>query len=265
MQCTFSGTRGETIVAYLYDDITPLERAAFESHLDTCPPCRDELAELRGVRAEMRGWSPPTFSRQSSLVGQQPLDDSRQAAVVSHQPRGFWREMPAWAQAAAALLVVGVSAGAANINVHHDATGFTVRTGWMPAPPAPAPVTAQVDQAPWRADVAKLESDIASARASNARIAEAVAATPARSSARDEEVLQKVKALLTDSEKKQENELALRIAQVVRDRQNERVSDMISIERRLTPLQASTTNTGFEVQRLRDTQNQLLRVSQTVR
>lgn len=254
MQCTYSGNRGETIVGYLYDDITPLERAAFESHLSTCEPCRDELSALRGVRLEMRDWQPPVFH--SAL-------DAQAAALPP--PRSFWAGMPVWAQTAAALLVIGVAAGAANINVHHDATGFTVRTGWMAAPP-PAAASAPAEAAPSRADLAKLESEIEAARASGPQVVQAAAVSPARTTANDEELLRKVKALLADSEKKEENELALRIAQVVRDRQAERIADMGNIDRMLRIMQASTTTTGFEVQQLRQNQNTLLqRVSQTVR
>jgi hypothetical protein len=255
MQCTYSGNRDETIVSYLYGDITPLDKAAFESHLRGCGACQAELDELRGVRAEMRDWSPPVFH--STLGSQQ----------TPRQSPSFWREMPAWAQTAAALLVVGVAAGAANINVHHDAGGFTVRTGWMQAPaPAPAAV-AQADPAPWRADLAKLESQIQSSQAAaGPRVVDAVASVAPRPAASDEELLRKVKALLADSEKREETELALRIAQVVHDRQAERVADLTNIERRLGMVQTSTTNTGFVVQRLQENQNTLLRrVSETVR
>ena len=255
MECTYSGNRGETIVAYLYDDITPLERAAFESHLDACAACRDELAGLGEVRTQMAHWAPPTFSHQSPVA-------SPQSAVEDGQSRGFWTGMPVWMQTAAALLVVGVAAGAANINVHHDATGFTVRTGWM----QPASAQAAVDAEPWRAELAKLESEIQSSRAAGQQAVQTVATVaPARLSASDDEVVRKMKSLVADSEKKQENELALRIAQASRERQAERYQDLSNIQRLLGVVQTTATNTGFEVRRLQENQNTLLHaVSQTV-
>ena len=38
--------------------------------------------------------------------------------------------MPAWAQVAAALFVLGVSATIANLDVRYDRSGLTIRTGW---------------------------------------------------------------------------------------------------------------------------------------
>ena len=41
--------------------------------------------------------------------------------------------MPAWAQAAAAVLIVGVAAGIANLDIRYDANGLSIRTGWSTA------------------------------------------------------------------------------------------------------------------------------------
>ena len=257
MHCTYSGNRGEAIVAYLYDDITPFERAAFASHLGGCEVCRAELSDLRGVRTEMRDWAPPTFERRPAVLSPQPAAGTRQARS------GFWAEMPVWMHTAAALLVVGVAAGAANVSVHHDATGFTVRTGWMQ--PAPAAQSA-VDSQPWRAELAKLETEIQFSRTAAAQAVQTAAAVaPPRASASDDELLRKVKALLTESEKRQENELALRVAQVAREHQADRLADMTKIQNYLGAMSQTTTNTGFEVRRLQQNQDTLLHaVSQTV-
>ena len=50
-RCSYRGDREQTLMAYLYDDITPIERSTFESHLAGCARCSEELDELRGVRA----------------------------------------------------------------------------------------------------------------------------------------------------------------------------------------------------------------------
>src|SRR5579864_8295627 len=133
MICTFVGNRDETLIAYLYRDIGPADRIAFESHLTTCATCRRELEALGGVRAELARWAPPEpmfagASHQprtmSGSIGPQP--------PVSQGPHGpWWRGIPAWAQVAAALLVLSVSAGIANLDVRYDqGGGLTVRTGW---------------------------------------------------------------------------------------------------------------------------------------
>jgi len=51
--CTFAGDREQTLIAYLYDDIDPAERAAFAAHLPACARCRRDLAALGGVRRRL--------------------------------------------------------------------------------------------------------------------------------------------------------------------------------------------------------------------
>ena len=48
--CGYTADRDETLVAYLYGDIEPAQRAAFDAHIATCERCRHELAELQQVR-----------------------------------------------------------------------------------------------------------------------------------------------------------------------------------------------------------------------
>ena len=59
MMCGFDGDHDEILVAYVYDEIGAAERAAFDAHLTACAPCRVEVAELRGVRAQLGRWAPP--------------------------------------------------------------------------------------------------------------------------------------------------------------------------------------------------------------
>ena len=61
-------------------------------------------------------------------------------------------------QVAAALLVLGISLRAANLQVRIDPDGFTVRTGVIS--PAPAPSPAAGTDAPWRAELVALEQTI---------------------------------------------------------------------------------------------------------
>jgi hypothetical protein len=291
--CAYPGNRDEMIVACLYDDTASSERMVFEAHVAACEVCRLELASLRGVRRQLADWGPPSISHQSAVIGHQSSVISHQASVVSrqssvigHQPArisdqpaddqsaagdqvvggspSWWRDVPVWAQAVAAVLVLGVAAGAANLNIHHDASGFTVRTGWMqPAQPAAAPADAQ---APWHADLARLESDMRDElRRSNAHTEPAAMATPAVAtaarSASDDELLRRMKAYVEESEKRQETELALRIAQLARDTHAERVADIANFSRALGMVQ---NNTRYEVASQREMLSSLAtKVSQT--
>ena len=42
--CTYSG-RDDLLIAYLYDDIEPGDRATFSAHLQACGRCTRELAK----------------------------------------------------------------------------------------------------------------------------------------------------------------------------------------------------------------------------
>src|SRR5205807_9486014 len=107
--CNYPGDRDEALVTHLYDDgeADAMGRALFATHLARCAQCSEDLAALRGVRVQLARWAPPepkTMSgRQSAVAGPQP---------ATRDPH-WWREIPAWAQVAAALLFLGVSAGIA--------------------------------------------------------------------------------------------------------------------------------------------------------
>ena len=250
--CSYSGDREEALVASLYDDGDRALRAAFEAHLTACGRCRDELDALRGVRVQLGRWAPPepsfaAFARHSAR----------------HTPPSWWQGIPAWAQVAAAVLLVGVSAGIANLDVRYDANGLSVRTGWSKQPPAPAAGVARGDgaSAPWRADLTTLERQLKTefrAAQVSATVAP-VAAAPRAASAADAEVLRRVRALLDESEKRQQRELALRVAEVVRDVNAQRQADLVKIDRSLGVVQ---NNLGVEVMKQRQSLNLLYRASQ---
>ena len=252
--CTFAGDREETIIAYLYDDIGAADRAAFDAHLPQCARCRRDLAALGGVRRRLASWEPPQVARLKS----RGADGTLQPSALSP----WYRQLPAWAQAAAALLFLGVSAAVANLDIRYDANGLGVRTGWMksayasstPAQPfkaAPATPAATRDTAT-HDELTALE-----ARLRNEMHTLASAQT-ARSSA-DAETLRRVRALVDESEKREQRELALRVAQVLRDVNAQRQADLSKIDRNLGVIQ---NNTGVEILKQREMVNYLMRVSQ---
>src|SRR5207302_10922478 len=97
-------------------------------------------------------WNPPEPN----------LTINPQSAIRNPQ---WWRQLPMWAQVAAALLVLGVSAGAANLHVRYDSSGLIVTTGWMTPPAQPtAAVTTEpagrLQNAATRDDLAALERQL---------------------------------------------------------------------------------------------------------
>ncbi|HEX4568148.1 MAG TPA: hypothetical protein VH138_16045, partial [Vicinamibacterales bacterium] len=238
-------------VAFLYDDPDGrgAERTRFELHLPACARCQADIAELRGVRAQLARWSPPepTF-----ISGKSPSNS--QSAFRNQQL--WWRRVPVWAQAAAALVLLGVSAGLANLDVHYDQRGLSIRTGWS-RPSAAATGLSPATVAPWKTDLTALESQLKSEiRAAQAPTAAATA--PAVRSvtalASDADVIRRVRALVEESEKRQQRELALRIAELLRDVNTQRQADLVKIDRTLGVVQ---NNVGIEVMKNRQQINQM--------
>ncbi len=245
IQCTYPD-RDAVLVAYLYDDIDPAERVAFDTHVMTCLRCRSELADLRGVRETLGRWAPPEPVRAFTSRDRRAPDPARRAA--------WWRDIPVWAQVAAAMLVLGVSAAVANLDVRYDRSGLTVTTGWSRRAQPPA---AQTAAAPWRGDLAALRGELESEL--RQAVPPAAAAATAATTTNDAQVARRVRALLDESERRQQNELALRLAQAERDWSAQRQADLRTINQNLGYIQ---TNTYGELLKQREGMNYLLRVSQ---
>ena len=254
--CAFGGDRASTLIAYLYDDIEPAERAALETHLVTCAACRGELDELAGVRRQLARWAPPD-SRQSAVVSHQSAVGSHQSGLVGSQRgmfgsprlvgapeaggarRSWWRDIPAWAQVAAAMLVLGASAGIANLDIRYDRDGLSVRTGW--SKPAPtAPVGSDAAPAPWRPELAALERQLRSDLQPPQPIAAAPAAPAGQAARTDADLMRRLKSLVDESERRQQSELALRVAEVLRDVNAQRTADLRRIDQNLGAVQDKT-------------------------
>jgi putative zinc finger protein len=253
--CTYPGKRDEVIVAYLYGEMDVDERAAFDRHLVACAPCRAELADLRGVRSELARWAPPEPATHIPFNAAIPRPAAGIAKTV--------RSIPVWAQAMAATLILGVAAGAANLEVSYSAaSGLSIRTGWrhpadlnasQPAAVASAAVQTATSAAPWSKDLAALERDLRGAIDARPAVP-----TPVSSTTGDEATLRRVRQMVQDSERRQESELALRMAEAVRELQAQRQADLVKIDRTLGLMQ---NRTGIEVMR---TQRQVNTLAQQV-
>jgi anti-sigma factor RsiW len=281
--CGYPGDREAMLMSYLYDDIPPAERQAFEQHLATCARCRTELNGLDDVRGKLAQWSPPepnfnltrrqaTIVVPESITGSGPgvpgflgVIGSAGSTSTEEIRRGWWREMPAWAQVAAALLVLGVSAGIANLDVRYDNNGLSVRTGWSKTPAGLVAVDSAgkatpVAPAEWRSELAALERQLRNEFRATQVSTSAGGTQTVRSSPPDADVMRRVKSLVDESERRQQNELALRMGEVIRDLNLQRQADLRKIDQNLGMFQ---DRTGVEVLRNRQKLDYILqRVSQ---
>lgn len=258
MSETFRCDDKEMLVAYLYGEIEASGRREVERHLRTCVACAEEIRGLQAVRHDLESWQPPEAELGFTIV------QSRSAAVLRPSRWSALTSVPVWAQAAAAVLVFAAGVAIANVHVKYDNAGLSVSTGWMspPAPvqPAQAPSVVGVDSsAPvsamplvadtrsetWRAELAMLEAtlrnELAQIRRGNAadvRQTQPVEASDAAA------LLRRVEAMLDArfeaSEKRQQQELARRIAQVNLDVDMRRNADLIRISQDFARLQGRT-------------------------
>jgi hypothetical protein len=304
--CGYDGRRDEVIVEYLYGEMAAPERTAFTRHLTRCHTCQREIDALGDLRIELASWSPPDSIDPSGAIGdlvvQEALDKAAPArAAASQRPfrlvesltspapapavglagaadlplpgllatprqRSAWLDIPAWAQFAAAMLFLGLSAGIANLQITYNGDGLRVRTGWLRDVAGSASGTAVAGQATGAIAAPAVTQNDLTALAQQLRgewqAAPVAAATPTAGLSKDEEdaIVRRVRALVRDSEQRQQRELALRVAEVAQDSQVQRQSDLVRIDRTLGLLQSTT---GTAVRRQEQLLNSLaVKVSQ---
>ena len=197
MSMKFTCDDKPTLIAYLYGEVDQETRQAVDAHLASCAACEQEVTALGDARSDLGLWIPPEVELDFKIVKKSELP----AATVL-RPVQWWRTVPAWAQAAAAILVLAAGAAIANVRVASGPDGFSVTTGWMP-PAAPAlsePFDgAAVEQRVERALVAleqQLRNEIRSTRDQDARVAASVPV--------DEATIRRVRQLIAESEQRHE-------------------------------------------------------------
>lgn len=248
----------EALVAFLYGEVDQQENERLAEHIRACAECGSEMEALEEARGSLTTWEAPELSRGFELV-------PRPAAPTSAGPS--WRASLGYA--AAAALVLGVSAGIANLDVRYGSEGWAVRTGWSrdeaagtsvrpearsvsPASMSSAvvsPVSSGAEDA-WRTELAALESRLRSElggggsslpHASPAPVPASVVDGRAASAAVPIEWLQRVQRLVDESEVRQQQNLALRIAEVSRDFELHRRADLVEVQQGLGQLGIDAT------------------------
>jgi hypothetical protein len=244
----------ELLVGYLYDDVEPVERRTMETHLLACGECRAELKGLRNTRTDLGAWAPSVPELQFQITGRPP----------STPERRYWSIAPAWGLAAAAVLVLSVASAIANVEVKIGADGFTVRTGAARMAVTTAGV---VDRSSPVAAEAALRRDLVSlSQRLNTLEAAEPPLRPTLAPVKNQpvsppagEVLRVVRQMIADSEGRQEQELARRISQVLRDVEGTRRIDLDRTQRALAEVQGVVDTTMI---RQRETENHIYRVAQ---
>jgi anti-sigma factor RsiW len=250
MRQTFQCGDNPALVGYLYDECEPDERAAIAAHVAICAACTAELAALDSTRVQLKAWTPPEADLGFTIV--------RAGASTSPESRGlrsgafawssqFVRPLPAWAQVAAASLIFGAG------------LWLGIVRGTQPGTATPSAAVASVTPAAASASQLtdlerRLRAEIAQLRTSPSPT---TASVPQNAS--NAQLLAQVRQMIAESEQRQQNQLALRTTQVMRDFDTQRRADLTQIQNNLGQIEGLT---GAEVKEQRQMLNYLMRVSQ---
>lgn len=243
MTDTFECGDAGALVAYVYGECEPDMRAVIAGHLTRCARCTDEIAGLGLARRGLEAWIPPM----AELGFQIPLP-------VQEPRLPWWRApLPAWAQAAAAVVIFGAGLS----------LGFSRGSERNEPAVARQAVSAPVVESVSPGELARLEQRL---KSEIAQIRSSTPSAPVRQAATsDEEVMKKVEALLAQSEERQRRDFTIRSVELARDFEAQRRVDLASVRETLGPLQGVT---GTELRQQReaiDRINNFIRVSQQAR
>lgn len=156
----------ERLLDFLYDEVTPEGRRAMERHLEACGECCDEVRAFRKVREDLLAWGVP--NPPSVWTAFAPV-----AAVPWH------RQIPAWALAAAATLIIAVG-GAGGFFAHSVLDGSGRGSDQVAsASPIPAEVV-QASAFDAEAIMALIKKELAGASEALTPRATLIANSPAR-------------------------------------------------------------------------------------
>lgn len=250
MSETFECGDNGTLVGYLYDECDAVERDAVAAHIAVCAACAAELAALGSAREQLAAWTPPEAKLGFVITQRQSAESLRLASETRARPTPwFARPLPVWAQVAAAGLVfgvglsLGITRGTSQPGTAADVTALTTRT-----------TSAVVPAAELTALERRLKDEIAAIRTANRD--SSLPAAPLQSEA---QLMARVRALIEESEQRQQRELAIRTTQIVREFESQRRVDLAQIQRNFGQIEGLT---GAEVREQREMLNYLMRVSQ---
>ena len=246
---TFQCGDNPALVGYMYGECEPGERRAIDQHLLVCPACAAELAALGATRIQLAAWTPP-----DAQLGFRMVSDAAPSNVV-RPPRWWAQPIPAWAQAAAAAVIFasGLSLGVWRGTSSEGSASLINSPVTAAAAPTPANAVAVVSAGDLAALEQRLRSEMALMRAS------APAGASRTASASEADILARVRTLIDESEQRQQRELALRTAQVVRDFDSQRRVDLQNVRSIVGQVEGTT---GAEIARQQQTLQYLMRVSE---
>jgi hypothetical protein len=226
----------EGLIAFVYGESDPAERDAVAAHVAGCPSCAEEIESLRSTRTMLAAWTPPETSLGFRIT---QASDLPETPVL--RPAVWWRQpLPAWAQAAAAVLIFAAGMTAGGVR-QQPSTTVAVQTA-PPSTQTSVPAAAQsVSAAPVvsRDDLVRLEQRLRAMETARSQ----AAARPVAVSVDEAALMGRFEAMIAASEQRQRTESASLVEQVALNISAQRQFDLQQIERRIGQMYSTTDAT----------------------
>jgi anti-sigma factor RsiW len=245
--------RKEHLIGFLYGELERSDAREFQHHLLTCAECRADVADLRATRGQIAAWTPPEPQLDFQII-------RVPAAARPGTPRLF-AVSPAWGLAAAAVVVMAIGAAIANLEVRLGRDGLVVRTGWNRDAAVAADARAgdgAVQTVDWKHQAQQLDQRLRDIEQSLARDRSGPIQSASASAMSEEQMLQRVRDMLAQSETKQQRTLAARLTQITREYDAQRRIDLAAIDQGMARLQNTS---GAEVKQYRDLVQRMYRAT----
>ena len=221
MNDTFQCGDPGALVGYLYDECDPGERELIAAHITRCATCASEIDTLGATRRTLTAWTPPDLALGFQITRPHDVGPAaNQPARVLEPTIAWWRApLPAWAQAAAAVVIfaAGLSLGVAR----SDSSGQSASPGAGVAPNASRASATNVS----REELAQLEQRLR-AEMSQMRTVSSVASAPARGA---DALMTEIRALIAQSNEEQNRDFTLRLVDLASSVETQRRMDMASV------------------------------------
>jgi hypothetical protein len=224
------------LVVYLYDECSPGEQEQIATHIKRCPTCASEIDALSATRRTLAAWTPPDLALGFQITRTDVGPAPKRSGTVLEPTIAWWRApLPAWAQAAAALVIfaAGLSLGIARNGSSAPAAVAPQTAGVVPAGSLTAPASVSRD------DLAALEQRLKT-EMSQLRPASAATAVAARGS--DDALIQQIKSLIEESEANQRRDFTLRMVNMADVIERQRRVDLAQIGNSMGQFQGATRN-----------------------
>jgi hypothetical protein len=214
----------DALLDYLYEEGDPAERLTIAKHLQECAACAVAVLEFQNVRGMLSDWKPPASPSLSAPVTSPSVSHDHRtrrgrswgwgSTTTKERSRGWGPAATRGVLQAATAILLFVS-GMAVSQLHVEYQDGALRVSWRHVVSETPPT--------FRGTSITLHPE-------NPRSGTNDSPGSLDSNDRERELLQRVRAMIDQSEQRQQRELALRLSQVSREFDTQHQVDLLRIQ-----------------------------------